>query len=310
MDGFVRVPPSAILAAPSFVPAALMAQAAGARPWTGTRTADGQPDIQGTWRPLIGGGRSLEDPGCRAASKTKSPGARGRARRTRAASSIHRTGRCRTSRGRRRCASSRWTTRSAPPGPKTSTRRRDASCSAPFVSRPTRTSSCRFRASSLLNEAYHNLPCRFRSTAGRRCPTPSSSGAATRAAVGGQHAGGRIGEDSQTAEVELTANDGDFLSDTAHRRALHVYRCRSHMRPTTTATIDDPRVFTRPWKIAIPNVLAEAAANGRDVGVACHEGERSAGIMLQESNSGALIARVANPRSAAREATSCHSIDQ
>ena len=31
--------------------------------WTGARLADGQPDVQGTWRPQISGGRSLEDPG-------------------------------------------------------------------------------------------------------------------------------------------------------------------------------------------------------------------------------------------------------
>ncbi len=54
-----------MLAAAVAVPAAIdAAQAAGdARPGPGRGPLDGQPDIQGTWRPLIGGGRSLEDPG-------------------------------------------------------------------------------------------------------------------------------------------------------------------------------------------------------------------------------------------------------
>src|SRR5436190_23761289 len=34
--------------------------AAPARPWPPSRTADGQPDVQGTWRPVSGGTHSLD----------------------------------------------------------------------------------------------------------------------------------------------------------------------------------------------------------------------------------------------------------
>jgi hypothetical protein len=52
---------------------------------------------------------------------------------------------------------------------------------------------------------------------------------------------------------------------------------------TYEVTIDDPHVFTRPWKIVISNARARQGATDEIWESACHEGERSADIMLQES---------------------------
>jgi hypothetical protein len=77
------------------------------------------------------------------------------------------------------------------------------------------------------------------------------------------------------------SHDGDFLSDTARIVERYTFTDAEHM--TYEATIDDPRVFTHPWKIAIPNVRAKQRAADETWESACHEGERSAGIMLQQS---------------------------
>ena len=51
------------------------------------------------------------------------------------------------------------------------------------------------------------------------------------------------------------SHDGDFLSDTARLVERYTFIDADHM--TYEITIDDPKVFTRPWKIAIPNQRAK-----------------------------------------------------
>lgn len=54
---------SALLLSQISMPVVAQAPSGETGTWTGPRLADGQPDVQGTWRPQISGGRSLEDPG-------------------------------------------------------------------------------------------------------------------------------------------------------------------------------------------------------------------------------------------------------
>jgi hypothetical protein len=77
------------------------------------------------------------------------------------------------------------------------------------------------------------------------------------------------------------SHDGDFLSDSARIIERYIFADRDHMN--YEVTVDDAHVFTRPWKIAIPNVRAKQKATDEIWESACHEGERSADIMLQES---------------------------
>jgi hypothetical protein len=46
------------------------------------------------------------------------------------------------------------------------------------------------------------------------------------------------------------------------------------------ATIDDPTVFTRPWKLVIPSRRSKVPADYEIYEAACHEGERTAETLL------------------------------
>jgi len=44
-------------------------------------------------------------------------------------------------------------------------------------------------------------------------------------------------------------------------------------------------VFTQPWKITVPNTRVKPSEDDEPWESACHEGERSADLMLQETSS-------------------------
>ena len=70
---------------------------------------------------------------------------------------------------------------------------------------------------------------------------------------------------------------------TFHSDALHVVERYTFVDPATIhyeATITDPKVFTRPWTIAFPLVRNTQRGFER-LEMACHEGERSFGLMLR-----------------------------
>jgi len=130
----------------------------------------------------------------------------------------------------------------------------------------------------LLNEAYHNY---------RVIPIDGRPDMPDTIKLWGGDSRGRWEGSTLVVEVKnlngknRLSHDGDFLSDTARIVERYTFTDADHM--TYEATIDDPRVFTRPWKIAIPNVRAKQRSTDETWESACHEGERSAGIMLQES---------------------------
>jgi len=70
---------------------------------------------------------------------------------------------------------------------------------------------------------------------------------------------------------------------TFHSDALHVVERYTFVDPVTIqyeATITDPKVFTRPWKIAFP-LIRNTQPGFEHLEMACHEGERSFGLMLR-----------------------------
>lgn len=70
---------------------------------------------------------------------------------------------------------------------------------------------------------------------------------------------------------------------TFHSDALHVVERYTFVDSATIhyeATITDPKVFTRPWKIAFP-LIRNTQRGFEHLEMACHEGERSFGLMLR-----------------------------
>jgi hypothetical protein len=70
---------------------------------------------------------------------------------------------------------------------------------------------------------------------------------------------------------------------TFHSDALHVVERYTFVDTATIhyeATITDPKVFTRPWTIAFP-LIRNTQRGFERLEMACHEGERSFGLMLR-----------------------------
>ena len=70
---------------------------------------------------------------------------------------------------------------------------------------------------------------------------------------------------------------------TFHSDAMHVVERFTFVDSATIqyeATITDPKVFTRPWKIAFP-LVRNTQQGFEHLEMACHEGERSSGLMLR-----------------------------
>ena len=130
----------------------------------------------------------------------------------------------------------------------------------------------------IVNEAYHDY---------RVIPVDGRPNLPNTIKLWGGDSRGRW--EGNTLVVEVTnlnaknrlSHDGDFLSDTARLVERFTFVDADHMN--YEITIDDPKVFTRTWKIAIPNVRGRQRPTDEMWESACHEGERSADIMLQDS---------------------------
>jgi hypothetical protein len=255
------------------------AQAAGVTPWTGARTPDGQPAIQGTWRPLIGGGRSLEDPGVPGGIEDEIARSQGKSKKNPSrivdppdgkvpyqpwAAELRRK-QMENEIGATRPEHIDTQARCFVLGPI-----RQAANANEFLQTP--------GSVILINEAYHNY---------RVIPVDGRPSLPDTIKLWGGDSRGRWEGNTLVVEVKnlnaknRLSHDGDFLSDTARIVERYVFVDADHM--TYEVTVEDPRVFTRPWKIAIPNVRAKQRSTDEIWESACHEGERSAEIMLQES---------------------------
>jgi hypothetical protein len=270
-----------VLVGPSLVPGLIVradAQAAGGTPWTGARTPDGQPDIQGTWRPLIGGGRSLEDPGVPGGIEEEIARSQGKSKKNPSrivdppdgkvpyqpwAAALRRK-QMENEIGATKPEHIDTQARCFVLGPI-----RQAANANEFLQIP--------GSVILINEAYHNY---------RVIPVDGRPNLPDTIKLWGGDSRGRWEGNTLVVEVKnlnaknRLSHDGDFLSDTAHIVERYVFVDADHMN--YEVTVDDPRVFTRPWKIVIPNVRAKQRSTDEIWESACHEGERSAEIMLQE----------------------------
>ena len=92
--------------------------------------------------------------------------------------------------------------------------------------------------------------------------------------------------EGDTLVVDVTNHtDGTWFDvvGTFHSDALHVDERYTFVDSATIhyeATITDPTVFTRPWTIAFP-LIRNTEPGFERLEMACHEGERSVGLMLR-----------------------------
>jgi hypothetical protein len=100
--------------------------------------------------------------------------------------------------------------------------------------------------------------------------------------------------EGNTLVVDVTNNNdktwfdivGDFHSD-----ALHISERYTFVDPDTIsyqATFEDPKVYTRPFKMALTfgrNVRDEAAKSHELLEEACHEGQRDTSLMFYQLES-------------------------
>jgi hypothetical protein len=273
---------AAVLAVPSLSPG-LMAGAdekpAKVTPWTGARLSDGQPDIRGTWRPLIGGGRSLEDPGVPGGIEEEIARSEGKSKKNPSRVVDPPDGKVPYQPWAAALRQSQMDNEIGATKPEHIDTQ--ARCFILGAIRQSANANEFLQIPGfvvLVNDAYHNF---------RVIPVDGRPSLPDTIKLWGGDSRGVWEGNTLVVEVKnlnaknRLSHDGDFLSDTAHLVERYTFVDADHM--TYEATIDDPRVFTRPWKIAIPNVRAKQKPTDEIWESACHEGERSAEIMLQDS---------------------------
>ncbi len=254
--------------------AAAQAPTAATNTWTGPRTPDGQPDVQGSWRPLIPGGRSLEDPGAPGGIVEEVNRSKGLSRKNPSRVADPADGK-------------------VPYQPWAAALRQHQMDNEINATRPDHidTQARCFILGALrqaanvnqilqppgyvilINEAYHNF---------RVIPLDGRPHVSAKIKLWGGDARGRW--EGNTLVVDVTnlngknrlSHDGDFLSEDA--RIVERFTFVDGNRLNYEATIDDPKVFTKRWKVAIPNERSKQQEELWES--ACHEGERSAELML------------------------------
>ena len=249
--------------------------------WTGPRLADGQPDVQGTWRPQISGGRSLEDPGVPGSVEEQANRTKGLSKKNPSRVSDPADG---------KVPYQPWAAalRQHQIENENVATRQDhidtqARCFILGAIRQAANANEIIQTPGqvvLINEAYHNF---------RVIPVDGRPHVSSRIALWGGDARGRWEGNTLVVEVmnlngkNRLSHDGDFVSPTA--RIVERFTFLDGQRLTYEATIDDPKVFTQPWKITVPNTRVKPSEDDEPWESACHEGERSADLMLQETSS-------------------------
>lgn len=268
----------AVLAAVAPVPVGRADQATAADTWTGPRTSDGQPRVEGTWRPAIPGGRSLEDPGVPGSVEEQERRAKGLAKPNPSRVSVPADGKVpyqpwAAALRRHQIENENHATRQDHIDTQ-------ARCFILGAIRQAANVNQILQPPGyvvLLNESYHNF---------RVIPIDGRPHVSSRISLWGGDSRGRW--EGSTLVVEVTnlngknrlSHDGDFLSNTA--RIVERFTFLDGDRLTYEATIDDPKVFTQPWTVTIPTRRVTPSPDDDEMWEsACHEGERSAELMLQ-----------------------------
>lgn len=251
--------------------------ASAAGTWTGPRTVDGQPDVQGTWRPVIAGGRSLEDPGVPGSVEEQANRTKGISKKNPSRVSDPASG---------KVPYQPWAAalRQHQIENENHATRQDhidtqARCFILGAIRQAANANQILQPPGyvvLINEAYHTF---------RVIPVDGRPRLSSRISLWSGDSRGRW--EGNTLVVEITnlngknrlSHDGDFLSPTA--RIVERFTFEDGNRLNYQATIDDPKVFTQTWTITIPTLRAKPSPDDEMWESACHEGERSADLMLQ-----------------------------
>jgi hypothetical protein len=269
-----------MLALPWGAPRSIVrAQAAAGAAWTGPRTVDGQPDIQGTWRPRIGGGRSLEDPGVPGGIEDEIARSQGRSKKNPSRVVDPPDGKVPYQPWAAALRAQQMHNEIGATRPEHIDTQ--ARCLVLGAIRQSANANQFLQTSGfvfIINEAYHNY--RVIPVDGRP-PLPDSI------LLWGGDSRGRWEGNTLVVEIRnlngknRMSHDGDFLSPSARITERYTFVDAEHMN--YEATIDDPKVFTQTWKIGIPNVRAKERPVDEMWEESCHEGERSAEIMLQQA---------------------------
>ncbi len=209
--------------------------------WTGPRTVDGQPDVQGAWRPVIAGGRSLEDPGVPGSVEEQANRTKGISKKNPSRVSDPADG---------KVPYQPWAAalRQHQIENENHATREDhidtqARCFILGAVRQAANVNLILQPPGyvvLINETYHNF---------RVIPIDGRPRLSPRIALWGGDARGRW--EGNTLVVEVTningknrlSHDGDFLSNTA--RIVERFTFQDGNRLNYEATIDDPKVFTQ-----------------------------------------------------------------
>jgi hypothetical protein len=267
----------AIMVGQGLTPAA--AQSGGqAGAWTPARLSDGQPDVQGFWRPVIAGGRSLEDPGVPGDLEDEIARKQGKAPKNPSRVVDPADGK-------------------VPYQPWAAALRAHQIENEDYPTRPDHIDSqtrcfplgvLRQAANAnqilqppgyfiLINEGYHVF--RVIPLDGR--PHLSKNIKLWQASSRGRWEGTTLVVDSRNFNGKnRLSHEGDFVSENAH--VVERFQFVDANTLNYEVTIEDPTVFTRTWKMRIPTVRGNQPADYEMWESACHEGERSATQMVLE----------------------------
>lgn len=246
--------------------------------WTPARLPDGQPDVRGIWRPVIQGGRSLEDPGVPGGIEEEINRSRGLSRKNPSRVVDPPDGKVPYQPWAAALRQQQMENEIGATRPEHIDTQ--ARCFILGVVRQSANANQILQAPGyvfLVNEAYHNY--RVIPVDGR-APLPGSIKLWAGDSRGRWEGNTLIVEVRNLNGKNRLSHDGDFLSSDARITERFTFVDADHL--DYRATIDDPKVFTRPWTILVPNVrTAQRSPNDELWESACHEGERSADLMLQ-----------------------------
>ncbi|MBI3049945.1 MAG: hypothetical protein HYY76_16720 [Acidobacteria bacterium] len=259
---------------------AVSAQSPPANPqaWTGPRTSDGQPDVQGFWRPVLAGGRSLEDPGVPGGLDDEILRKQGKAKRNPSRVVDPADGKVPyqpwAAALRNDVIENEWDP-TRPEHIDTQTR-----CFPLGVLRQAANANQILQPPGyfiLINENYHVF--RIIPLDGR--PHLGNGIKLWQADSRGRWEGNTLVVESRNFNGKnRLSHEGDFVSENAH--VVERFTFADSKTLNYEVTITDPTVFTRPWTMRIPTVRSEQPADYEMWESACHEGERSADLMASD----------------------------
>ena len=254
----------------------VVAQAPGASAWTGPKTVDGQPDVQGVWDADLSGTYSLTHPISGGAAFNLAVG-----------------GKIDTKNPSRIVDPADGL---VPYQPWAAALQKRQQLDAEYPTRPEHIDTQNRCIIGGVPRPFYNTQIMFVQPRGYVIAMSDQYQSARMIALDGRphigkdlklYMGDSVGRwEGNTLVTDVTSLNGrprlsmvgDFISNNAHITERIQFHSRDKM--TYSATITDPRVFTRPWTLRVEMTRRESYEFWEQ---GCHEGERSAAHMLIEA---------------------------